>query len=157
MQGNDFVMIVDTLSNINIYESLSKNIFAGLKFLKDANANVNLGIHEINPNTKAIVEEYETQVNPGKLFESHKRVIDIQYPIIGLERIFWSPIRYMDVFTPYCGVEDRTYFINPDRQGSYVDIGAEVFAVFFENDGHCPKNCTFEQENIKKITVKVSI
>ena len=47
----------------------------------------------------------------------------------------------MDIKTPYDKEKDRTIFINPDIQATYVDIGNRAFAVMFENDGHSPQHC----------------
>jgi biofilm protein TabA len=150
-------MIIDTLDNINLYKELSSDIYEGLAFLKDVNSDVELGVYTINNRVKAIVEEYETVCNNSLEFESHKHVIDIQYPIIGTERIFWSPITSMDIKIPYDTKKDRTIFINPHIQSTHVDIGNRVFAIMFENDGHSPQHCVELPQAIKKITIKVLI
>ena len=53
-------MIVDTLDNIELYKSLSPDIYAGLKFLISAKSSLELGVYPINENVKAIVSAYET-------------------------------------------------------------------------------------------------
>ena len=150
-------MILDTFSNIKSYKDLSKDIFAGLVFLEKAKRNISLGVYTINDRVKAIVEEYETIQQYNFDFESHKYVVDIQYPIIGLERVLWSPIKDMTIKTPYDRKKDCSYFTNPHDQATQVDIGNKIFAIFFENDGHSPKHCVNSSEFIKKITIKVSI
>ena len=150
-------MIIDTLENINLYKKLSKDIYSGLIFLKNVDTKIELGIHVINNRVKAIVEKYETVSNNGFEFESHKRVIDIQCPIVGLERVFWSPITDMKVKKPYNNSKDISIYIDPHSPLKHVDIGNRVFAIMFENDGHSPKHCVEHPELIKKITIKVSI
>lgn len=150
-------MILDTFCNIQSYESFSEDIFKGLVFLKDANSNISKGIYKINNRVSAIVEEYQTSFQNEFDFESHKNVIDIQYPIIGLERVLWSPLDDMKIKTPYDSENDCTYYTNPHTQATQVDIGNEIFAIFFENDGHSPKHCSIRPEFIKKITIKVRI
>ena len=150
-------MIIDSIKNIKAYEELSSDIFEGLKFIANSNSDVKLGIHIINNNVKAIVSEYETIKNFEKGFEAHKHVIDIQYPIIGLERVKWSPINDMDVNIPYDKSMDRTFFKNPHTNSNYVDIGNGIFAIMFPSDGHGPQHYLTKSEIIKKITIKVSI
>ncbi len=150
-------MIIDTLSNIEIYKNLSPDIYKGLLFLKDMKPDVELGVYTINDNVKAIVEEYMTSDQSSILFESHKRVIDIQYPIYGIEKVLWSPIEGMDTEVPYQDEEDRTYFTSPHSQSTYADIGNGIFAIFFEKDGHSPKHCDGTAEFIKKVTIKVNV
>ena len=150
-------MIVDTLDSINSYKELSDDIYAGLVFLKNVDSDVELGVYTINNRVKAIVEEYKTVCRNFFEFESHKHVIDIQYPVIGIERVFWSPIADMDIKIPYDKEKDRTILINPHTQSTHVDIGNRVFAIMFENDGHSPQHCVELSQAIKKITIKVSI
>jgi len=148
-------MIIDTLNNIKLYRELSDDIYTGLLFLQDVDSGIEIGTYTINNYVKAIVEEYETSCNENLEFESHKHVVDIQYPVIGSERVFWSPIADMDIKIPYERNKDRTIFCNPHIQATHVDIGNGIFAVMFENDGHSPQHCVEFPETIKKITIKV--
>ncbi len=150
-------MVVDTLKNIEIYKGLSQNIYAGLRFLTEAREDIELGVYPINEDVKAIVSSYETVDFFERGYESHRHVIDIQYPIIGLERVKWSPIAGMKVNIPYDKSKDRTFFKNPSSQATYIDIGRGIFAIMFPEDGHSPQHKVGEKELIKKITVKVSI
>ena len=150
-------MVVDTLKNIEIYKGLSPDIYAGLNFLAKATPEIELGLYPINDNVKAIVSSYETVDVFERGYESHKHVIDIQYPIIGLERVKWSPIESMNVNIAYDKLKDRTFFKDPSIQRTHVDIGNGIFAVMFPEDGHGPQHKVGKKEVIKKITIKVSI
>jgi YhcH/YjgK/YiaL family protein len=150
-------MIIDTLKNIDLYKGLSDDIHTGLLFLQSTDSSIELGSYTINSRVMAIVEEYETIPKHSREFESHKHVIDIQFPIIGTERVFWSPIANMDIKIPYDKKNDRTIFVNPHVQSTHVDIGDDVFAIMFESDGHSPKHCVDFSQAIKKITIKVSV
>ncbi len=150
-------MIIDTLDNIEIYKNLSDDIYAGLEFLKETSPDIEIGTYPINEKVKAIVSSYETVDVFERGYEAHKHVLDIQYPIIGLERVKWSPIKGMDVNIPYDPIKDRTFFKNPSKQMTHVDIGNGVFSIMFPEDGHSPQHKVGEREVIKKITVKVSI
>lgn len=150
-------MILDTLDHIETYKHVSPDIFAGLQFLAQASADIELGTYPINNKVKAIVSSYETVDLFERGYEAHKHVIDIQYPIVGLERVKWSPIKHMDVNIPYDAVKDRTFFKNPSSQGTQVDIGNGIFAIMFPQDGHAPQHKVGDKAVIKKITVKVSI
>ena len=150
-------MLVDTLRNINLYKGLSADIYAGLQFLANADENIDLGVYRINDNVKAIVSSYETVDEFIRGYEAHRHVIDIQYPIIGLERVKWSPIEEMNINIPYNKSEDRTFFKDPSPQGTYVDIGNGIFAIMFPEDGHGPQDKVDRSVVIKKITIKISI
>ena len=150
-------MIVDSLKNIEVYKSLSEDIYAGLKFLQSAKSDMEIGDYKINKNVKAIVSEYNTVEEFVRGYESHKNVIDIQYPIRGLERVKWSPIENMEVNIPYDPIKDRTFYKSPSLQGTHVDIGNGVFAIMFPKDGHSPQHYIKSSALIKKITVKIAI
>lgn len=150
-------MVVDTLENIELYKGLSPDIYAGLQFLANAKDDILLGTYSINDNVKAIVSSYTTVDEFERGYESHKHVIDIQYPIKGLERVKWSPIKGMNVNIPYDEAKDRTFYKDPSEQGTHVDIGNGIFAIMFPEDGHGPQYKVRVKEVIKKITIKVSV
>ena len=108
-------------------------------------------------NVYAIVSEYKTIEHFERGFEAHKHVIDIQYPIVGVERVKWSPIKDMDVNIPYDEKKDRTFFKNPHINSTHVDIGHGIFVIMFPSDGHGPQHYINKSEFIKKITIKISI
>lgn len=150
-------MILDNIKNLEIYKGVSKDIYAGLEYLKNVNPDIELGTYIINDNVKAIVSEYETIELFERGYEAHKHVIDIQMPIRGLERVKWSPITEMEVNIPYSEENDRTFYNNPHAQSVNVDIGNGIFAIMFPEDGHSPQHYVNEPELIKKITIKVAI
>ena len=124
-------MVVDTLNNIEQYKGLSLDIYTGLQFVSNAKPDVALGKYIINKNVKAIVSSYSTVDVFERGYESHKYVIDIQYPIIGIERVKWSPNEKMNINIPYDKSIDTAYFKNPSKQGTHVDIGNGIFAIMF--------------------------
>lgn len=150
-------MIIDSIKNLEVYKGVSEDIYAGLIFLKQAEPDIVVGEYYINKNVKAIVSEYNTVPVFERGYEAHKNVIDIQFPIRGLERVKWSPIEGMDINIPYDEKKDRTFFKNPSKQGTHVDIGNGIFAIMFPEDGHSPQHLVEKAEFIKKITIKVSI
>ncbi len=150
-------MIVDKIENIGLYKGLSEDIYEGLKFVQNANADLDLGEYKVNKKVKAIVSEYMTIEHFERGYEAHKHVIDIQYPLVGLEMVKWSPIEDMDINIPYDVEKDRTFYKNPHKQGTNVTIGNGVFAVMFPKDGHAPQHYVGKPELIKKLTMKISI
>jgi YhcH/YjgK/YiaL family protein len=150
-------MILDRLKNIEIYRSLSPDIYAGLQFLQTATPDIEPGEYPVNSNVKAIVSEYNTVETFTRGYEAHRHVIDIQYPVRGLERVKWSNIDGMNINMPYDEKKDRTFYKDPSPQGTHVDIGNGIFAIMFPEDGHSPQHYIDKPELIKKITIKISI
>ena len=150
-------MIVDNIKNIEIYKGVSDDIYTALKYLQNVDPEIELGTYVINDRVKSLVMEYETIEVFERGYEAHKHVIDIQFPIRGLERVKWSPIVGMNVNIPYDPEYDRTFYKDPLPQGTHVDIGNGIFAIMFPEDGHSPQHYVNKSELIKKITMKVSI
>lgn len=150
-------MIVDTLTNIEFYKSINNDIYEGLKFIKNAPADIALGSYPITPTAKALVMEYETKEGyNGFGYEAHKHVIDVQYCIEGAERIPWSNLQRLEANTEYDEQKDATFYDLAPQQ-SEVTIGNGVFAVFFPQDAHAPVFCVDKPGLIRKIVIKVSV
>ena len=147
-------MIVDNINNIEIYKNISGDLYVGLKFILKAKPDIELGEYQISPKVKAIVTEYITVECFERGYEAHKHVVDIQYPIVGQERIKWSPINKMSINIPYDVKKDRTFYKDPS-QNTYIDIGNGIFGIMFPDDGHSPQHMIDKPELIKKITIKV--
>jgi YhcH/YjgK/YiaL family protein len=149
-------MIADHLKNINLYKNISPAIALGLDYIASLKTDVQLGDYWINDEIKATVMEYYTVAEFEHGYEAHKRNIDIQYCIIGKERIKWSPLISLNNHTPYDEKLDRAFYNKPS-QNSFVDTGDGVFAIFFPEDAHGPQGYVSKPELIKKIVIKVPV
>ncbi|MFT4155385.1 YhcH/YjgK/YiaL family protein [Parafilimonas sp.] len=152
-------MIVDVLSNLEFYKSISTDFYEGLKFIQQADVEIPLGEYPLTPTAKAIVMEYETKVGEnGFGYEAHRHLIDIQYCIKGSERIYWHNLDdALAPHTTYNAEKDFTFFTWVPEQGEVV-IGNNVFSIFYPGDAHAPVFSTSDKpELIKKIVIKVSI
>lgn len=147
-------MIYDNLSNIEQYKGLSPDIYEGLKFLREADADIANGVYQINPRVKAIVSEYETKAENEYGYEAHKKYIDIQCTLQGQERVACLPIGRMKEEKPYSEEKDAAFYssiVSPQE----MTIGDGYFAVFYPQDGHMPQLCIDYPTIVKKVVVKV--
>ncbi|WDZ99930.1 YhcH/YjgK/YiaL family protein [Mucilaginibacter sp. SJ] len=149
-------MIIDTLDNIEFYKTINNDIYEGLKFIKNADPEIELGVYPLTDTAKAVVMEYETKVENDFGYEAHKYVIDVQYCIKGTELIPWANLNLLTPNTEYNVEKDFTFYNKIERQGEVV-IGNNVFAVFFPQDGHAPVYANGEPGYIKKIVIKVKV
>ena len=150
-------MILDKLENLETYKTLSEDIYRGLNFLTQVDYEIPLGSYKINDRLIANVMEYNT-VEEFKLgYEAHLKNIDIQYVVRGHERIKWSPVKGMDVKTPYDEKTDATFYKNPTPYGGEIIIGSGNFSIMFPQDGHACQFYVGKPELIKKIVIKVRV
>ena len=81
-------MICDDLCFISQYDVPEEVI----KFIEGLNVNTPAGRYEIGENIYANIEEYNTKSELDATLESHKRYIDIQFLLNGIERINYCSI-----------------------------------------------------------------
>ncbi|MCF8262621.1 MAG: YhcH/YjgK/YiaL family protein [Melioribacteraceae bacterium] len=123
-------MVYDHITNSYLYYGINEDIKIALKFIENVSPDIGLGEIELNNQVKAIISEYETVSEFSRGFEAHKNVIDIQYPILGRERIKWSHIEGMEVNIPYDELKDRTFYMRP-KFSTHIDIGNGFFAIMY--------------------------
>jgi len=167
-------MVYDKIENIELYKGLSEDIYEGLKYLKELNADTAPGTYEVTPRLKAIVSEYETKTVNENGFESHRKNIDIQALLTGTERIAFLPVDQLTETTPYNDATDATFYEVPSSISlhtsalghqtssvfplpSSVTLRPGSFALFFPHDAHMPCLSIEAPTKVKKVVVKVKI
>ncbi len=87
------------------------------------------------------------------VIETHRKYIDIQMPLFGVETIGWkSGSELQAESAPYNEEKDITFYI--DQPTAYTRIYPGQFAIYFPADGHAPG---IGQGNIRKAIVKVQV
>lgn len=131
-------------------------MYLGLEFLKNATPEIENEVHVLNPRVKAIVSEYETRKVNENGFEAHRKFIDIQYVLQGVEKVCCLPTDTLQETIPYKEEKDAAFYTS-DRKPIEMVIGNGCFAVFYPQDGHMPCLCADEPMKVKKVVVKVEI
>lgn len=149
-------MIYDHINNISFYRGLSPDIAVGLDSLKQMQPDTDVGVYQINPRVKTIVSEYETKTVNECGYEAHRKNIDIQYLLLGEERIACLPIEILKETKPYSEENDAAFYA-ADLRPQELILGNGYFAVFFPQDGHMPQLCIDGPVPVKKVVVKVRI
>lgn len=149
-------MIIDKLSNSQIYATLNPRLQAGFEFLKNQDlAALEVGKHPIDgEQVFALVQHYNTKpVEEGKL-ETHRKCLDLQYVVSGRELMGWAPISGLQPLGSYSPENDIQFFAG---QGNLILFEAGMFAIFFPEDAHMPGIAFEGPEPVKKIVIKVAI
>jgi len=105
----------------------------------------------------AAIESYDTQLPSSKLPEAHRRYVDIQVLLAGVERIAWQPVDGLTVAKPYVQERDIAFFDRPDSPGTMLDLEPGLFAVFFPCDAHTPGLQIDGPCRVKKAVVKIAV
>lgn len=148
-------MILDTLENGKLYESVHPRFKKAFEFLNSTDL-VNLPLGKIELEGSALI--VNVVEIPGKTadiarMETHNKYIDIQIPINKVEKMGWiAGSKLKEVTDSYNQEKDITFFA--DKATNFIDVQPMDFAVFFPEDGHQPG---IVEGMIKKIIVKVLV
>jgi len=152
-------MIVDNLSNSKMYYGLSNKFEKAFDFIrKVAVENLPVGKYEIEgTDVYGLVQEYTSKTEEQGKFEGHRKYIDIQYIISGIEIIEVMDISKAKANTEYNDVKDIEFYDNNEKTGNVVLESGE-YAILYPNDIHKP-GMTFGNTptTVRKIVVKVKI
>jgi len=150
-------VIFDHISNLETYRSVDADIYAGLRYLSSLEPSIALGEYRVNENVLAIVSSYATKEGNEGRYEAHRHVIDVQFPIVGLEGVEWSTLDGMKQVADYDPAKDRAMFSEPVNK-TELTIGGGFFAIFWPKDAHNPQRAVKgKSETIKKVTLKVKV
>lgn len=141
-------MVVDTLRNCARYAPLHPGFAEAFEFLARADwAQLAPGSvtperhsvrHAIDGDRMYVSLDYvDGRGQDGARLEAHRRHIDIQFTIDGLEQIGWKPLA--DCTQPAGAFDDdRDVGFFADRPDTWLSVPAGSFAIFFPDDAHAP-------------------
>ena len=148
-------MILDSLNNTKKIECLHPLFKKAFDYLKSTDfSKVEDGKHELDGSRLyvSVVSIFGKEKKDAAI-ETHKKYIDIQMPLLGVEKIGWKPgCELQEESTPYNEQKDIAFYI--DRPTAYTKIYPGQFAIYFPEDGHAPG---IGQGNIRKVIVKLQV
>jgi YhcH/YjgK/YiaL family protein len=106
----------------------------------------------------ALVQSYETLPNDENAkYEAHRKYIDVQYIVDGLEGMGWAPLEQMAVTKAYAEEKDIVLGTCQQAVATLAKVAAGQAAVFFPQDAHAPKLAVDGPCPVKKIVVKIAL
>jgi biofilm protein TabA len=148
-------MILDHLDRRATYTSLQKRFTAAFDFLSRPDlTSIAPGRHEVEGvELYASVEHREGRGHDGARLEVHRKYIDIQYTVAGVEVIGWRPLALCQrIAEPFSDERDVGFFA--ERPDTWVVIPAGHFAIFWPDDAHAPLAGT---GHVHKVVMKVAV
>jgi biofilm protein TabA len=148
-------LIIDTLSNADKYFSLNPRFAAAFRYLRMPLVRGMDSVRDEIEGDKLIAlvsRKIGKQQNEAKL-EIHRKYIDIQYVVGGIDTMGWKPTSdCKDVLAPYDEKKDIGFF--GDEPSMWCPVHAGAFAIFFPEDAHAPM---VSNDEIYKIILKVAV
>ncbi|RHU30380.1 MULTISPECIES: YhcH/YjgK/YiaL family protein [Parabacteroides] len=148
-------MILDSLNNTEKVERLHPLFKKAFDYIKETDfSKVEDGKYELDGSRLFInVASLTGKDKKDAAIETHKKYIDIQLPLLGVEKIGWKPgCELQEESIPYDEAKDIAFYV--DRPTAYTKIYPGQFAVYFPEDGHAPG---IGEGNIRKVIVKVQV
>jgi biofilm protein TabA len=160
-------MIFDTLDNASKYFALSERLAIALRFLQKMDPS------KLEPSAKgaenslrvpirgedeifALVQRYTPQMRKDAVFEAHRKYIDVQLVIEGVEQMWWVPLSQSKETSRYDDEKDFASYVASEALPASLLVSAGMFAIFMPHDAHKPgiaiKGLPGE---VKKVVVKV--
>ena len=148
-------MIFDNIINANTYAHLSPRIQQAFDYLQNTDlAALAVGRYELDgKNLFILVQEYSSKPLAAGKWEAHKRYIDLQYIVSGVEKMGFAPITRLTLGE-----------YNPDKdfqalsgEGVFVPMQAGDYMLLWPQDGHMPGIAIGEPVPVKKVVVKIAV
>ena len=147
-------MILSTLNNADSYAALHPLFPRAFEFIRTTNLlALAPGIHNIiGEHLFAIVEHLPGRSRKQAQLECHRRYIDIQLVLEGLDEMGWKALAdCSEPVADYSAEKDIQFFY--DVPASWIATPPNSFCIFFPEDAHAPLVST---GNIRKVIFKIA-
>lgn len=148
-------MILDSLNQADRYLGLHPLFAHAFEFLRSTDLKALAPRkHDVQGEQLfAIVEDCTGRTRAEAKLECHRRYIDIQFVLEGVDEMGWRPL--FDCRQPVAdhdAARDISFF--DDAPASWIATPAGAFCVFFPDDAHAP---LVSAGRIRKAVVKVAV
>lgn len=148
-------MILDTLANVGRYATQHPLFARAFEFLRGTDLKaLTPGQHAVQgEQIFAIVEACAGRTRAEAKLECHRRYIDIQLVLDGVDEMGWKPVsECVDPATDYDTARDIRFF--NDTPSSWIATPPGSFCLFFPDDAHAP---LVSEGRIRKVVVKTAV
>ena len=148
-------MIFDTIKNIKNYAEIDDKI---ADFILSLTATQDCGKVFLSDDnlTFANVEEYTTKTLDNCKLEAHKKYIDIQLLLSGVEELDYTAVEGLRVSEPYDSARDIMFFASTDMVLNKVILEPGKFVLLYPHEAHQPQMAYKNlPSKVKKVVVKI--
>jgi YhcH/YjgK/YiaL family protein len=100
-----------------------------------------------------MLSQYETKPKPQGVWEAHRRYIDLQVVVQGIEQIGYSHVSRL---TPGVYEVERD-FMPLAGEGDFLTLTAGAFMLLFPEDGHMPGIAVGAPHPVTKAVFKIAV
>jgi biofilm protein TabA len=148
-------MILSALSQADHYTTLHPLFARAFDYIRHTDLNaLSVGVHQIiDKQLFVIVEEAAGRTRAEAKLECHRKYIDIQLVLGGVDEMGWKPLA--DCLQPvgeYNAEKDIRFF--HDAPATWISTPANHFCIFFPEDAHAP---LVGSSPIRKVIFKIAV
>lgn len=150
-------MIFDDITNIKNYVEIDEKI---ADFILGLSADTPAGRIYLSDDglTYANVDEYKTKLHENCKLEAHKKYIDIQLLLSGVEELDYTSLDGLTVSEPYDESRDIMFFASTDRVLNKVVLESGKFVLLYPHEAHQPQMAYKNvPSGVKKVVVKIPL
>jgi len=130
-------MIIDTIKNASQYAELHPDLPKVLQQIAAVDPlTAETGRYDI-PESEAffMIQKYETKDVTKGLWEAHRKFIDLQFIVSGIELIGYKEISKLQESVKYSEESDAAFL---EGEGNFLLMGAGMFMILYPQDAHMP-------------------
>ena len=148
-------MILDTLDHANSYCALGRGIANALQMLREGEVIQRpVGRYDFDDRLYMMTQEYDTRRRADGVWEAHRRYVDLQFVVSGLELMGRANVGALTSRKTYDAALDVELF---DGTGDFLHVPANSFAIFYPQDAHMPCMAEDEPSPVRKIVFKIAV
>ncbi len=152
-------MIFDKMENISDYFDELPLLRRVNDFVEDfSSKKLEDGTYEIDGRRVfAMIQSYRTkQQTQEMMFEAHKKYIDLQYIVNGVEKIRWARLDTVDLVEEHYSEGKDIAFYEGDAMFDFT-LTKGAFLLLYPEDAHLPGLSAQKDVNVRKIVFKIQI
>jgi YhcH/YjgK/YiaL family protein len=151
-------MNLDRIENAHLYAGLHVRFPKAFEILKDKTLSQKEdGKYPLDSdNIYYTIQRYTTKpMNQGNL-EAHRKYIDIQFLLSGVEILGYAPLKGLTTVEEYNPEKDIAFFHTP-TDITKVKLESGLFCILFPDDAHLPCCHFAEPFEVRKVVIKIGI
>lgn len=152
-------MIFDKIENLSDYYEELPSLEKVSAFVNEFNkSKLEDGTYEIDgKRIFAMVQSYRTRSQtPEMMFEAHRKYMDLQYIVSGIEKIRWARLDKVDLVEEKYSVGSDIAFYEGDALFDFT-LTKGTFLLLYPQDAHLPGLSADKDVNVRKIVFKIQI
>jgi YhcH/YjgK/YiaL family protein len=149
-------MVTDRLANADLYRALSPRIAAALAYVETTDFTALAdGRYDVDgDNIFALVQRYPSKPLSDGRWEAHRKHIDLQVVLSGVEKIGYVSIDQLTA-EPYDENKDLTWLSG--EAGQWITLPAGHFTLLWPGDAHMPQIQATGAVDVLKVVVKIKL